>query len=198
VQISVLLSPSQNECETNPSSDHKNAAVFANRISWRKITITSLTEVTVVNTTNVGHERKKSLFWMFRVFFKENLRYPVGIFRDPIYLILGTRFSLILGTRWLFSLILGTRFEILGTRIGSLKRLKKTCNVIKKFCMQARNRPKRFDKLKCFQDINRLRNLEAFLFIAVLLAATITFISQRTKFVVTISKKYLKRFFKRE
>jgi len=64
--------------------------------------------------------------------------------------------------------------------------------------MQARNRPKRFDKLKCFQDINRLRNLEAFLFIAVLLAATITFISQRTKFVVTISKKYLKRFFKRE
>ena len=46
-------------------------------------------------------------------FFKEN---PVWTRRDPISLILGTRFSL----------ILGTRFEILGTRIGSLKRLKKT------------------------------------------------------------------------
>jgi len=45
-------------------------------------------------------------------FFKENVRYPVG-----------TRFSLILETR--FS-ILGTRFSILGARIGSLKRLKKT------------------------------------------------------------------------
>jgi len=43
-------------------------------------------------------------------FFKENVRCPVGIYRDPI--------SLILGTRWHFSLIL-------GTRIGSLKRLKK-------------------------------------------------------------------------
>jgi len=42
-------------------------------------------------------------------------------------LILGTRFSLILGTRWQFSLILGTRFSILGTRIGYLKRLKKNC-----------------------------------------------------------------------
>jgi len=39
-------------------------------------------------------------------FFKENVRYPISISRDPI------------------SLILGTRFEILGTRIGSLKRLK--------------------------------------------------------------------------
>jgi len=58
-------------------------------------------------------------------FFKENVRYPVWIFRDPISLILGTRFSLILGTRWQLSLILGTRFEILRTRIGRLKRLKK-------------------------------------------------------------------------
>jgi len=31
-------------------------------------------------------------------FFKENIRYPVWICRDPISLILGTRFSLILGT----------------------------------------------------------------------------------------------------
>jgi len=36
------------------------------------------------------------------------------------------RFSLILGTRWWFSLFLGTRYLILGTRIGSLKHLKKT------------------------------------------------------------------------
>jgi len=53
-------------------------------------------------------------------FFKENVRYLVWICRDPISLILGTRFSLILGTWWKFSLIL-------GTRIRSLKRLKKTC-----------------------------------------------------------------------
>ena len=32
-------------------------------------------------------------------FFKENVRYPVWACRDPISLILGTRFSLILGTR---------------------------------------------------------------------------------------------------
>ena len=50
-----------------------------------------------------------------QVFFKENIRYPVWICRDPISLNLGTRFSL----------ILGTRFSIPGTRIGSLKRLKK-------------------------------------------------------------------------
>ena len=53
-------------------------------------------------------------------FFKENVRYPVWTCRDPISLILGTRFSLILETRWQVSLIL-------GTWIGSLKRLKKTC-----------------------------------------------------------------------
>jgi len=32
-------------------------------------------------------------------FFKENVRYPVRTCRDPISLILGTRFSLILGNR---------------------------------------------------------------------------------------------------
>ena len=32
-------------------------------------------------------------------FFKENVRYPVCTCRDPIYLILGARFSLTLGTR---------------------------------------------------------------------------------------------------
>jgi len=34
-----------------------------------------------------------------RVFFKENVSYPVWICRDPISLILGNRFSLILGAR---------------------------------------------------------------------------------------------------
>ena len=62
----------------------------------------------------------------FRFFIKEFVRNPVRTCRDPISLTLGTQFSLILGTRWYFSLILGTRFEILGTRIGSIKRLKKT------------------------------------------------------------------------
>jgi len=63
-------------------------------------------------------------------FFKENVRNPVWICRDPISLILGTRLFRILGTRWWFSLILGTRFENLGTRIGSLKRLIKYAVVL--------------------------------------------------------------------
>jgi len=45
---------------------------------------------------------------------KENVRYPVWTCRDPIFLILGTQFSL-----------------ILGTRIGSLKHLIKTCENVK-------------------------------------------------------------------
>jgi len=36
VLISSLLSPSQKECETNPSREEKKASVFSNRISWRK------------------------------------------------------------------------------------------------------------------------------------------------------------------
>ena len=51
-------------------------------------------------------------------FFKGNVRYPVYTCRDPISLILETRFYLILGTRWQFSLVL-------ATRIGSSKCLKK-------------------------------------------------------------------------
>jgi len=35
--------------------------VFANSITWTKITINSLTEVTAWSTTNLRHERKKSL-----------------------------------------------------------------------------------------------------------------------------------------
>jgi len=58
----------------------------------------------------------QQIFWLSQVFFKENVRYPVWTCRDPISLILGIRFSL----------ILRTRFSILGTRIGSLKHLKKT------------------------------------------------------------------------
>jgi len=44
---------------------------------------------------------------LYQEFFKENVRYPVWPSRDPI------------------SLILWTRFSVLGTRIGSLKHLKK-------------------------------------------------------------------------
>jgi len=46
------------------------------------------------------------LLWLHKlilfitVFFKEHVRYPVWTFRDPISLILATRFSLILGTQW--------------------------------------------------------------------------------------------------
>jgi len=40
VLISSPLSPSQKECETNHNRVQKNAAVFANRNSWRKVTIT--------------------------------------------------------------------------------------------------------------------------------------------------------------
>jgi len=36
VLLSSLLLPSRKECETNPSTERKNAAVFANRISWKK------------------------------------------------------------------------------------------------------------------------------------------------------------------
>ena len=57
--------------------------------------------------------------------------------RDPISLILGTRFSLILGTRWWIYLLLGTRFEIIGTRIGYLKRLKKSWSYIVSFTLKA-------------------------------------------------------------
>jgi len=45
-------------------------------------------------------------------FFKENVRYPVWICREPI------------------SLILGTRFEILGTQIGSENALKNPGKII--------------------------------------------------------------------
>jgi len=50
VLIAPPLSPSQKECETNPSREQKNAAVFANRIIWIKITITSLTEAIRMST----------------------------------------------------------------------------------------------------------------------------------------------------
>jgi len=42
-------------------AENKNTAVFATTISLGKITNTSLTEVTVVSTTNLCHERKQSL-----------------------------------------------------------------------------------------------------------------------------------------
>ena len=60
VLISSPLSHSRKECGTNPR-EQNNADVFANRISWRNVKITSLTSVTSVSATNVCHERKKSL-----------------------------------------------------------------------------------------------------------------------------------------
>jgi len=36
VLISSPLSPSQKKCETNPNIEEKKAAVFTNRISWKK------------------------------------------------------------------------------------------------------------------------------------------------------------------
>jgi len=56
--------PSQKQCETNPSREQKNAAVVANRISRRKVTITSLTKLTAVSTTNLHHERNEMLLLM--------------------------------------------------------------------------------------------------------------------------------------
>jgi len=52
------------KCETNPSREQKNAAVFADRIIWTKITITLLIQVTAVRTTNLCYQRKKSLLWI--------------------------------------------------------------------------------------------------------------------------------------
>ena len=80
-------------------------------------------------TTNFVFQGMVKKFSIQQVFFKENIWYPVWTCRDPISLILGTRFSLILGTRWYFFLTLRTQFSILGTRIGSLKHLKKTWSV---------------------------------------------------------------------
>jgi len=63
VLISLPLSLSQKELEANLSREQKNAAVFANRISWRNhdhFTHSS----SAVSTTNVRHQRKKSLLLM--------------------------------------------------------------------------------------------------------------------------------------
>jgi len=49
-----------------------------------------------------------------------NITYPVWTCGDPIFLILGTPFTL----------ILGTRVSILGTQIGLLKRLNKILDLV--------------------------------------------------------------------
>ena len=49
--------------KTNPSREQKNAAVFANRTSWRKIAITSLTEVRS-KQNKCTSRKKKSLLRM--------------------------------------------------------------------------------------------------------------------------------------
>jgi len=55
----LTLLPSRNQYETNPSREQKNAAAFAKRNSYRKITITSLAEVTAVSTTSHRGEHNK-------------------------------------------------------------------------------------------------------------------------------------------
>ena len=80
---------------------------------------------TLENTFQNRPSWKCNFLRLNTVFFKKNIRYPIWTCRGPISLILGTRFSLILGTRWWFFLILGTRFSILGTQTGFLKHLKK-------------------------------------------------------------------------
>jgi len=63
-----------------------------------------------VYRTNKALKQIRFAFGACRVFLEETVRYPIWTCSDPISLILWTRFSL----------ILGTRFSILGTRIGSL------------------------------------------------------------------------------
>jgi len=87
---------------TRPSHDSTKFQMTLTRQKW-------LGHITACSGVNVNFRNDQG-------FFRENVWNPVWICRDPI--------SLILGARWWFSLILGTRFEILGTRIGSLKHLK--------------------------------------------------------------------------
>jgi len=60
VLISPRWSPAQKECETNPSGEQKNAAMFATRISWSKITITSI----AVEHNDCTSQKKKTLLLM--------------------------------------------------------------------------------------------------------------------------------------
>jgi len=62
VLISSPLSPSQKECETNPSREEKKASVFSNRIRWRKSQ--SFHSQKLPRWTQQHHERKKSLLLM--------------------------------------------------------------------------------------------------------------------------------------
>jgi len=102
-----------------------------NALGWQQsffFTHACLMEESFAEKTNRQRAAKPVCCVNTRFFLRKMLgTNPAWICRDPISLILGTRFSLTLGTRSYFSLILGTRFEILGTRIGSLKRLKKPC-----------------------------------------------------------------------
>jgi len=86
-------------------SDTRDATLREGRSSWPALPSERLQEGSSV------------VFFNLNQFFKENVRYPVWTCRDPISLILETQFSL----------ILGTRFSILETRFGSLKKLEKTC-----------------------------------------------------------------------
>ena len=71
---------------------------FARSITYLRYFSDQLVDVTRFIYSNFLKEQSTNLYSK-AFFFKENVRYPVWICRDPIYLILGTRFSLILGTR---------------------------------------------------------------------------------------------------
>ena len=60
VLISSPLWPSKKECQTNMRREQKNAAVFANRISWKKIT-QSLHSKSHCNEQNKCTSRKKKI-----------------------------------------------------------------------------------------------------------------------------------------
>ena len=71
---------------------------FARSVTDLRYFSDQLVDVTHFIYSNCLKEQSTNLY--SKAFFsKENVRYPVWICRDPIYLILGTRFSLILGTR---------------------------------------------------------------------------------------------------
>jgi len=124
--------------------------------SGNMIIITQLYQSWIVRLQQVKHENNKRETMLMtnvlkQVFFKENVRYLVWICRDPI--------SSIFRDPMTISLILGTRFEILGTRIRSLKRLKKTWLMYRNWVFIVKNSDiktvsKRFsssthDKVKC-------------------------------------------------
>jgi len=93
-----FIAASKEIVDSKAARKHKDVPLSNNTVQRRIVDMAKYVEDQVIEGI------KKSVY---RFFFKEKVRYPVWTCRDPI------------------SLILRTRFEILGTRIGSLKHLKK-------------------------------------------------------------------------